>query len=258
MDDTTEDKFISSELSSDSPTSTETLSETKNSSSSTLTLEKALEAGLQSKIDVIRDIVARASKENALESALIKMEKDWDGIDFVCTPYKDTGTCVLGGTEDAQALLDDQLVKTQSIRASPFSQPFGDRAVVWSETLQRLQDTLDQWGSCQATWQNLDPIFASQDIVKQMPVEGEKFKSVDQMYRSVVDATAKNPSAIQCGRDETRLQSLKPQTRYSMKFSRFTILPGVEARASRFFFLSNDEMLEILSETKDPRRCNRT
>ena len=49
-----EDKFISSELSSDSPTSTETLSETKNSSSSTLTLEKALEAGLQSKIDVIR------------------------------------------------------------------------------------------------------------------------------------------------------------------------------------------------------------
>ena len=161
-----EDKFISSELSSDSPTSTETLSEIKNSSSSTLTLEKALEAGLQSKIDVIRDIVARASKEKALESALIKMEKDWDGIDFVCKPYKDTGTCVLGGTEDAQALLDDQLVKTQSIRASPFSPPFGDRAVVWSETLQRLQDTLDQWGSCQATWQYLEPIFASEDIVK--------------------------------------------------------------------------------------------
>ena len=256
LDDTTEDKFISSELSSDSPTSTETLSETKNSSSSTLTLEKALEAGLQSKIDVIRDIVARASKENALESALIKMEKDWDGIDFVCTPYKDTGTCVLGGTEDAQALLDDQLVKTQSIRASPFSQPFGDRAVVWSETLQRLQDTLDQWGSCQATWQYLEPIFASEDIVKQMPVEGEKFKSVDQMYRNVVDATAKNPSAIQCGRDETRLQSLEAANTLLDEIQRGlqSYLELKRIAFPRFFFLSNDEMLEILSETKDPRR----
>ena len=182
------------------------------------------------------------------------MEKDWEGIDFVCTPYKDTGT-FLGGTEDAQALLDDQLVKTQSIRASPFSQPFGDRTVIWSETLQRLQDTLDQWGSCQATWQYLEPIFASEDIVKQMPVEGEKFKSVDQMYRSVVDATAKNPSAIQCGRDETRLQSLEAANTLLDEIQR-GLQSYLELKRIAFprFFLSNDEMLEILSETKDPRR----
>ena len=255
--DAVEDEFISSEfVSSELPASTERLPETKRSSSSTLTLEKALEAGLQSKIDVIRDIVTRASKENALESALIKMEKDWNGIDFVCTPYKDTGTCVLGGTEDAQALLDDQLVKTQSIRASPFSQPFGDRALVWSDTLQRLQDTLDQWGSCQATWQYLEPIFASEDIVKQMPVEGEKFKSVDQMYRNVVDATAKNPSAIQCGRDETRLQSLEAANKLLDEIQRGlqSYLELKRIAFPRFFFLSNDEMLEILSETKDPHR----
>ena len=254
-DDTPEGEFVSPKFSSESPSPTPSPSpETRTSS--ILTLEKALEAGLQSKLDVIRDIVARASKENALESALIKMEKDWEGIDFVCTPYKDTGTCVLGGTEDAQALLDDQLVKTQSIRASPFSQPFDDRTVIWSETLQRLQDTLDQWGSCQATWQYLEPIFASEDIVKQMPVEGEKFKSVDQMYRSVVDATAKNPSAIQCGRDETRLQSLEAANTLLDEIQRGlqSYLELKRIAFPRFFFLSNDEMLEILSETKDPRR----
>ena len=227
-----------------------------NTKSNTLTLEKALKAGLRSKIDLIRDIVVRASKENALESALIKMEKDWDGVDFVCTPYKDTGTCILGGTEDAQALLDDQLVKTQSIRASPFSQPFSERALLWSETLQRLQDTLDQWGTCQATWQYLEPIFASEDIVKQMPVEGEKFKSVDQMYRNVVNATAKDPSAVQCGRDKTRLQSLEAANLLLDEIQRGlqSYLELKRIAFPRFFFLSNDEMLEILSETKDPTR----
>ena len=83
-DDTPEGEFVSPKFSSESPSPTPSPSpETRTSS--ILTLEKALEAGLQSKLDVIRDIVARASKENALESALIKMEKDWEGIDFVVT-----------------------------------------------------------------------------------------------------------------------------------------------------------------------------
>lgn len=66
-------------------------------------------------------------------------------------------------------------MKTQSMRASPFIGPLEKEALEWDETLNRLQDVVDNWLACQATWQYLEPIFTSPDIMKQMPEEGDKF-----------------------------------------------------------------------------------
>ena len=54
---------------------------------------------------------SQASKEAALEKALARMKADWRGLEFRVVPYKDTGTCVVGGADDVQALLDDHIVK---------------------------------------------------------------------------------------------------------------------------------------------------
>ncbi len=57
----------------------------------------------------------------------------------------DTGVKILSAVDEVQSLLDDHLVKTQTMRGSPFIKPFQERIVAWEKTLVQTQDILDGW-----------------------------------------------------------------------------------------------------------------
>ena len=59
------------------------------------------------------------------------------------------------------------------------------------------QDILDAWLRCQESWLYLEPIFNSEDIMKQMPVEGRKFNKVDRIWRNIMAKTVSDTRVLQ-------------------------------------------------------------
>jgi len=55
---------------------------------------------------------------------------------------------------------------------------------------------LDQWITLQRTWMYLEPIFSSDDIMQQLPLEGKRFATVDRSWRKTMDAAKRAPSVL--------------------------------------------------------------
>ncbi|XP_055373574.1 dynein axonemal heavy chain 3 [Condylostylus longicornis] len=215
-----------------------------------------IDADIMTILPELETISNAAGKEFELNNQLIAMQLEWKQVKFDLLQYRDSDTFILASIDDIQTLLDDQVLKSQAMRRSPFIAALGTKADDWEEKLVSMQDIIDSWITVQSTWMYLEPIFSSEDIMRQMPIEGRNFKAVDKLWRKIMKSTSTNPNVIEAT-DYPDLVEIFRKAVIDLECVQKGLNSYLEQKRlffARFFFLSNDELLEILSETKDPMR----
>ena len=207
-------------------------------------------------LDDLDEICGTAGKEFSLLRGMDMMEAEWAAMEYTLQAYKETGTVILQGQGAIEEVLDDQIVRTQAMRGSRFIGPFKPRIEAWEIKLRLLEDIMTNWQKTQNVWLYLEPIFSSPDIRKQMPGEAKRFKIVDRSWREIMEATKEDPAVLSITDREGVLEQFIKSNALLDEIQKglADYLNKKRIFFPRFFFLSNDELLEILSETKDPRK----
>ena len=217
-------------------------------------LKKVQEKGAMQFIEQINEISHFADKERKLEQQVHVMKDEWRSIKFNLIPFKDSGTHLLYKPEPIWELLDEHIQKTMVIAGSPYVKFLQQEVNYWKKTLVQVQDILEEWGKVQRGWLYLQPIFTASDISDQLPIVTAQFNSVDKQWRSTMAQTLMNPNVLEGSLQSKLIETFNSCNEKLEKIQRglAEYLTKKRLKFPRFFFLPNDDMLQILSKIKEP------
>jgi dynein heavy chain 2 len=151
----------------------------------------------------------------------------------------------------------DNQVLLQSIKGSPYYSNFGDRALVWEKKLSDLDEVLHNLNTAQRKWVYLEP-YQEQMKINQNYAGGfnykEVFKRIDDDFRMVMDHAKKDSrvtSILKVGSIKSILVSMLERLDRCQK-SLNDFLEEKRSSFPRFYFIGDDDLLQILGQATKP------
>ena len=141
------------------------------------------------------------------------------------------------------------------MKSSPYYKQFDDRIDLWENNIASVTETLEMLLSVQGKWSYLESIFkGQQDISRQLPNESSTFERINLIFKVEMERINKERNALKALIVKgfiTTLQELNKKLEQIQKnLNQF--LEAKRGRFPRFYFLSNDDLLEIIGQAKDP------
>eukprot|EP01028_Stygiella_incarcerata_P008770 TRINITY_DN39309_c0_g2_i1.p1 TRINITY_DN39309_c0_g2~~TRINITY_DN39309_c0_g2_i1.p1 ORF type:complete len:4682 (+),score=1220.36 TRINITY_DN39309_c0_g2_i1:150-14195(+) len=224
-----------------------------------ITLGDMYKVDIRANESIFRDVISTAQGEFALEDFLNQTSSFWDSVQFEVVMHQERCP-LIRGWGDLFERLNQDISSLRAMRDSPYFAQFREECDRWEERLDQWYVMLEKWVELQKKWLHLVGVFnQGADISHQLPAEWRKFQHAnDEFVKLMTDVKETRTIRVilgvpQLDRSLTRITDAFNSIQRSLG----EYLEKQRASFPRFYFVGDEDLLEVLGQAKDPLRIQR-
>ena len=225
-----------------------------------LILNDLWKADLLKKEKVLQETINQASGELVLENYIKKSKKRWNEQELEMVKYKEKCK-LIKGWDDLFTLLDEDINSFQSMSNSPYFNLFKDDIEPWKDKLEKIRLLLNEWVDVQRKWVYLEGIFfGSADIKNELPADYNKFQAIDNEFTGLMKRVASKPfilEVITIPNIKSILEEKLKTALERIQKALYNFLEKQRQNFARFYFIGDEDLLEIIGNSKDVNKITR-
>ncbi len=222
-------------------------------SPSSLTLGAVWDLDLKRNETSIREVIVQAQGEMALEEFLKQVKETWTSYTLDLVNYQNK-TRLIRGWDDLFTKCGENLNSLTAMKLSPYYKVFEEDASAWEDRLNRIHVLFDVWIDVQRQWVYLEGIFSgSADIKHLLPIESQRFNNINAEFLTVMKKVFKSPFVLDVLNIQGVQKSLERLADLLGKIQKALgeYLERERSSFPRFYFVGDEDLLEIIGNSKD-------
>lgn len=202
--------------------------------------------------DQIKELQARSQGEVTIREAIQELRVWCDEATFSLFEHvqNDRVTPLIKDWKELMTQVSDNQSLLSSLKESRYFSRFADQVGQFESKLSALDEYLGKLAIIQRKWVYLEPIFGRGSL----PQEQARFRRIDEEYRNIMVGVGMDPKVINlCGISGLKdtLEMLIDQLERCQKALN-DFLEEKRSKFPRFYFIGDDDLLEILGQAKNP------
>ncbi|XP_045516056.1 dynein axonemal heavy chain 2 [Pieris brassicae] len=220
-------------------------------------LELIMRLNFQAYAEDIAEISNAATMELNIENGLKAIREVWKNTTYEMQHHRGD-MYKIKNVEDVMQFLEDHQVQLSSMKSTKYVEPFIKEVDYWEKSLGYVAECIEISLQVQRRYLYLESIFSGEDIRKQLPNEVKIFDALSadwteitsNMYAgtNAIEACLYKPAPYLFNKLNTMVDNLDGILRQLEKY-----LETKRQLFPRFYFISNDDLLEILGNSKKPQ-----
>ncbi|KAH3668236.1 hypothetical protein OGAPHI_001990 [Ogataea philodendri] len=202
-----------------------------------------------------KTIIHKAQGEKNLESSIENIQKNWEQLSFQLFQFNPEFRLIKGWEILFQTITED-LNSLWSMKMSPYYPAFEKSVGTLEEKLCELQLILDLWIEVQRQWIYLSGVFEKNDEIKKLlPLESNRFFNTSAEFHSLMKNVYKSTLVMEV-RNITNVKGLLEKIQETLEKIKKSLIGYLEKQRDvfpRFYFIGNEELLEIVGNSSNVR-----